>query len=112
VEGLVVAGQMASLERQERLGRVIRAEMVALIPLRFVAAAVVGQVLLVALLHPVFLEMVVRGLQTQLLELLGCLQTLLAAVVDIPQLQALLALVVLRLGATAGRLILLELMQS
>jgi hypothetical protein len=111
VEGLVVARQMASLERQERLGRVIRAEMVALIPLRFVAAAVVGQVLLVALLQLVFLETAVQALQTQLLELLGCLQTLLAAVVDIPQLQALQALVVLRLGATAALPVLLGLMQ-
>ena len=104
-------GLTEKLEWPEPLGKVIRAEMVVLIQRHFAEAEAEVQVLLVALLQLVFLETAVQALQTQLLELLDCLQHLLLAAVEIPQLQVLLALVVLRLGATAVLPVLLGLMQ-
>jgi hypothetical protein len=118
--GLVAATPMVKTEPLELLDKATLVEMgvpMFLHQILLTVVVVAVQVLLVAQGLLPMVEMAVQALQTQLLELLGCPQTLLAVVVVVVELQTVAApasqeLEDLQLGATAVHLVSMELMQS
>jgi hypothetical protein len=116
---LVAARLMVKVEPLELLDKATLVEMEAqmlLLQIRLTAVVAVEQVLLVAQGLLLLVEMAAQALQTQLLELLGCPQTLLLVVEVVVALQTVAAqalpeLGVLPLGATAVRLVFLGLTQ-